>query len=149
MVKEYLEKLQDELFNKKIELSNQIIDLNNQYKESVEMIKLLEESNDPTFDGFTPREVNSFNRMKVEELKQNQISISRQSEEKKEKLSKIEADISEINAVIKAENLMLQNIKMISEKIDICNDLVVLERYQCKLELTEIKEMLDKMLNSI
>jgi uncharacterized protein YlbG (UPF0298 family) len=38
MVRQYLEKLQDELFIKKIEISNQILDLNNQYKESVEMI---------------------------------------------------------------------------------------------------------------
>ena len=75
MVKQYLEKIQEQLLVKKIETSNQIIDLSNQYKETVELIKLLEESDDPTFDGFTPREVNSFNRSKVEELKQSQIII--------------------------------------------------------------------------
>lgn len=149
MVRQYLEKLQDELFIKKIEISNQILDLNNQYKESVEMIKLLEESDDPTFDVFTPREVNNFNRLKVEELKYSQISILHDIDVKKQELNKVEADITEINVVLKTEISTLQNIKALSEKVEKCYDLVVLERYQCKIELAEMKKMIDKMLKNI
>jgi two-component system sensor histidine kinase DegS len=75
MVKQYLEKIQNDLFVKKIEIKNQIMDLNNQYKETIEMIKLLEEADDPTFDAFTPRQVNNFNRSKVAELKEIQIYL--------------------------------------------------------------------------
>ena len=113
------------------------------------MIKLLEESDDPTFDVFTPREVNNFNRLKVEELKQGQISILHDIDVKKQELNKVEADITEINAVLKIEISTLQNIKVLSEKVEKCYDLVVLERYQCKIELAEMKEMIDEMLKNI
>jgi two-component system sensor histidine kinase DegS len=145
MVKQYLEKIQNDFFVKKIEIKNQIMDLNNQYKESIEMIKLLQESDDPTFDVFTPREVNSFNRVKVDELKESQVSIQSQLVIKKEELRKIEEDIEEVNNVLKNENSTIQKMKIFSEKIDKCLELVVLERYQCKMELSEMKEMIDEI----
>jgi hypothetical protein len=42
----------------------------------------------------------------------------------------------------------LDDIKL-SEKVEKCYDLVVLERYQCKIELAEMKEMIDEMLKNI
>ena len=145
MVKQYLEKIQNDLFVKKIEITNQIMDLNNQYKEAIEMIKLLQETDDPTFDVFTPREVNHFNRMKVDELKESQVLIQKQLEDKKGELQKVEDDIAEVNNILKNENSTIQKLKVFSEKIDKCLELVVLERYQCKIELSEMKTLIEEI----
>lgn len=149
MVKQYLEKIQDNLFSKKLEISNYIIDLNNQYKETIEMIKLLEEVDDPTFDAFTPRQVNNFNRSKVAELKENQIYLLNQIDVKKQELSQIELEIIEINNVIKIENFNIHNIKVLSEKIEKCYDSMTLENCQQKKAFDEMRKVTDEILNNI
>ena len=72
MVKEYLEKIKEQFLEQKIEVSKRVNELSNKYKENVEFIKLLEETNDPNFESFTPREVNGFNRTKIAELEKMQ-----------------------------------------------------------------------------
>jgi len=101
MVKLYLEKIREQLLDKKIDVSNRITELSNQYKENTEFIKLLDETNDPNFEAFTPREVNAFNRTKISELEQHQKQLTEELEIARAELTDIENDIYELNSVIK------------------------------------------------
>ena len=65
MVKEYLEKTRDGFINRRQVILNDVQALENRFKENIQMIQILEDTNDPTFESFTPREVNSYNRTKI------------------------------------------------------------------------------------
>ncbi|MBQ5676681.1 MAG: hypothetical protein IIV45_16755, partial [Lachnospiraceae bacterium] len=54
MVKEYLEKTRESFMNRRAVLMDQLTSVENLYKENLKMIQLLENSNDPTFEEFSP-----------------------------------------------------------------------------------------------
>ena len=95
MIKEYLEKIQDQLYQNKIEVYNKLMNYETTYKENTEMIRILEESNNLTFQEFTPRELNSFSSGKVIELKQSQKLLLLDIEETKLELKKAEEEIKQ------------------------------------------------------
>lgn len=59
MIREYLEKIQKELIDQKRETEKKIISLENTEKENIKFIELLDETNDPNYEAFTPRTVNA------------------------------------------------------------------------------------------
>ena len=67
MVVSYLEKTKEEFFETKTSLTEELTAVQNHYKENLKMIQLLEDSNDPNYESFTPREVNSYNKEKLRE----------------------------------------------------------------------------------
>lgn len=75
MVISYLEKLQNEYLQEKLDAEKALSDLQIHLRENIEFIKLLEETNDPNYESFTPREVNSKNKVKILELREEQKSI--------------------------------------------------------------------------
>ena len=104
MVKEYLEKIRRYLFEKRIEASNKLMDLSNKYKENVALMKLLDESNDPVFESFTPREINSFNRGKIVEIKESQKQLIADIKIVEDRLKQLDVDIEEVDNVIRTYN---------------------------------------------
>ena len=114
MVKEYLEKIKEQFLEQKIEVSKRVNELSNKYKENVEFIKLLEETNDPNFESFTPREVNGFNRTKIAELEKMQKILTEELAQARSELGKLDEDIYEINSVIKVAR---ENVNSVSNKI--------------------------------
>lgn len=78
MVKEYLEKTRDEFLDTKCNLSEKLVSAENHYKENLKIIQMLEESSDTGFEAFSPREVNSYNRSKISELKEEQKLVEPQ-----------------------------------------------------------------------
>ena len=54
MIREYLEKIQKELIDQKRETEKKIISLENTEKENIKFIELLDETNDPNYEAFTP-----------------------------------------------------------------------------------------------
>ena len=58
-------------------------------------------NDDPNFESFTPRPVNSFNKTKIIELKEEQKVIEQDLIELKEKVSAIEKEIEEVTEVIR------------------------------------------------
>lgn len=101
MVKEYLQSYLNELLEKKINAEQESASLENRIKENLAFIELLEEKNDPNYESFTPREVNSSNKKKIAELKDEQKSLVFRSEEQKEKIADLDAKIDELNSVIR------------------------------------------------
>ena len=68
MVEEYIQKIYEELLKEEQDSAKRISDLQIHLKETQAMIHLLEETNDPNFESFTPRKVNSRNKQKIDEL---------------------------------------------------------------------------------
>ena len=101
MVVSYLEKIRDKFLNERIELNSQLSMLLNEQRENVEIIKMLEINDDPNFEAFTPRQVNSFNKTKVMELKERQKVLDKEIESCKQNINDINNEIEEITLVIK------------------------------------------------
>ncbi len=101
MVKEYLEKTKEQFHEDRIVLIKKKSEYQDKLKENIQMIQLLEESEDPNVEAFTPREVNHFNKEKIKELAEEQKEISKQLKIVDRELAKIDRKVDEINSVIK------------------------------------------------
>lgn len=101
MVVTYLEKLREDLQEEHINFSTKLSIANNELKENIEILKILEFNIDRNLESFTPRQVDGFNKRKIEELKLEQSSIKEKINELSEKLINLEKNISELNKVIK------------------------------------------------
>lgn len=101
MVVSYLEKIREKFQNELIDLNLLLNKAISEQRENTEIIKLLEVNNDPNFESFTPRPVNSFNKTKIIELKEEQKVLELKIEELKQKIQDIENELDEINEVIK------------------------------------------------
>ncbi len=62
---------------------------------------MLEESSDTGFEAFSPREVNSYNRSKISELKEEQKLVEPQIKVLRKQISDVDCKLDEINSVIK------------------------------------------------
>ena len=101
MVVNYLEKIREKFQNELIEVRLLLNKKLSEQRENIEIIKLLEMNDDPNFESFTPRPVNSFNKTKIIELKEEQKVIEQDLIELKEKVSAIEKEIEEVTEVIR------------------------------------------------
>ena len=101
MVVNYLEKIREKFQNELIDLNLLLNKALAEYRENIEIIKLLEMNNDPNFESFTPRPVNSFNKTKILELKEEKKILECKITELKGKVEAVEKEISEVTEVIK------------------------------------------------
>ncbi len=101
MVCSYLEKLQDEYLQEKLNVEKEIANLKIRLKENIEFIKLLEENSDPNYESFTPREVHSKNKDKINELKLEQKEILEELDHMKPLYDESVKKLDEINSVLK------------------------------------------------
>ena len=101
MVKEYLENTREELLQKRVNALDSKKSLENHLKENMKFIQLLEESHDPNYAAFTPREVNSRNLQQIKELQEEQKTITNDLENVQREISDLDHQIDEINSVIK------------------------------------------------
>ena len=65
MVREYLEKTKLQFEQKKESIIEQIHLCENKKKENIKFIQMLEETNDSSYEAFSPRETNVFNHRKI------------------------------------------------------------------------------------
>ena len=72
MVREYLEKTRNEFYDSRQGLIEKLTTAENHYKENIKLIQMLEDSSDENYEAFTPREVNSYNKNKIREIKEEQ-----------------------------------------------------------------------------
>ncbi len=101
MVIQYLNKIRDKYQEQRYEVNAELTTALNHEKENREIIKLLEVNDDPNFESFTPRQVNSFNKAKILELKEEQKELQVQIEELRNRLELIDKDIEEVSNVIR------------------------------------------------
>ena len=101
MVREYLEKTRDEFLVSKSSLIEKLTSAENHFKENFKIIEMLEDTNDTSYEAFTPREVNTYNRKKIAELNEEQKLIEAQIKILHKQISDIDCDIAEISSVLK------------------------------------------------
>lgn len=104
MVVGYLEKLQSTYMEELLVIEKRMMELEIQLRENIEFIKLLDETNDPNFESFTPRKVNAKNKDKICELKEEQKSILQSMEEEKLCYNKAKERLDELNEVLEVTN---------------------------------------------
>ena len=101
MVREYLENYLNDLLEKRIQLEKEYGDLENRIRENIEFINLLEEKNDPNYESFTPRTVNSANKKKIQELNLEQKELSEAAKKKKAEVNACYTKVAELTGVIR------------------------------------------------
>ena len=101
MVCTYLEKLQEEYLEEKIQIDKSIANKEKKIKENIEYIKYLDESTDVCYESFSPRNVNDKNKTQIQELKEKQKDILHKMNEEKNKQAEIIQKMDELSSVIK------------------------------------------------
>ena len=91
MVRDYLEKTKQQFLDEREELVKQETMLSNHMKENIKLIQLLDETNDPNYEAFTPREVNPYNRNRIHDLEEEQKAVMVQLNDVRVSLSEIDS----------------------------------------------------------
>lgn len=131
MVITYLTKLQEEYLQEKLESEKELNRLQLKSRETEKFILLLEETNDPNYESFTPREVNSRNKKKILELEEEQKEIQESIAREKTHFDSCQEKLAELEQVIKeAKNTAARN------ELDIFNN----EKYRASVLETQENE---------
>lgn len=131
MVIAYLTKLQEEYLQEKLESEKELNRLQLKSRETEKFILLLEETNDPNYESFTPREVNSRNKKKILELEKEQKEIQESIAREKTHFDSCQEKLAELEQVIKeAKNTAARN------ELDIFNN----EKYRASVLETQENE---------
>lgn len=151
MVKSYLKNLREDFLKEKIDISNRLDNLSNQYKENSLHIKLLEETEDPNFESFTPREVNRFNKRKLAELNEEQILLQEEIDSYKDMLSKSNDKISEVSTIIKSihesKEEFVSELELLSNRVSsVLNEENNLSNLEYREELKYLKSKLEELI---
>lgn len=176
MVIEYLQQIKDSYFEQKHALEKQLNLLEIQLKENTGMIKMLEETNDSCYELFTPRNVNSKNKAKINELIEEQKTINESIENLKNSIKEYSSKIEQLDQIVEEENreieivqeyteaMTLQNIVSEDEKIEssednlldsmmnilnrveLCSQLIDIDPVRCRLELSSVMKILTDLI---
>ncbi len=101
MVVAYLEKLREDFQEEYINFTTEMNIAKNELKENIEIIKILEANIDRNFESFTPRQVDGFNKRKIDELKIEQSNIQDKLNMLSTQIMMLDEKIDELNKVIK------------------------------------------------
>ena len=176
MVIEYLQQIKDSYFEQKHALEKQLNLLEIQLKENTGMIKMLEETNDSCYELFTPRNVNSKNKAKINELMEEQKSINESIDNLKNSIKEYSSKIEQLDQIVEeeyreieivqeyTEAMTLQNIvsedekiessednlldgmKNILNRVELCSRLIDIDPVRCRLELSSIMKILTDLI---
>lgn len=175
MVIEYLQQIKDSYFEQKHALEKQLNLLEIQLKENTGMIKMLEETNDSCYELFTPRNVNSKNKAKINELMEEQKSINESIENLKNSIKEYSSKIEQLDHIVEEENReieivqeyteamtqlnivsedekessednLLDSMKNILNRVELCSQLIDIDPVRCRLELSSIMKILTDLI---
>ena len=175
MVIEYLQQIKDSYFEQKHGLEKQLNLLEIQLKENTGMIKMLEETNDSCYELFTPRNVNSKNKAKINELMEEQKSINESIENLKNSIKEYSSKIEQLDQIVKEENReieivqeyteimtqqnivsedekessednLLDSMKNILNRLELCSRLIDIDPVRCRLELSSVMKILTDLI---
>ena len=175
MVIEYLQQIKDSYFEQKHALEKQLNLLEIQLKENTEMIKMLEETNDSCYELFTPRNVNSKNKAKINELMEEQKSINESIENLKNSIKEYSSKIEQLDQIVEEENReieivqeyteamtqqnivsedekessednLLDSMKNILNQVELCSQLIDIDPVRCRLELSSVMKILTDLI---
>lgn len=175
MVIEYLQQIKDSYFEQKHALEKQLNLLEIQLKENTGMIKMLEETNDSCYELFTPRNVNSKNKAKFNELMEEQKSINESIENLKNSIKEYSSKIEQLDQIVEEENReieivqeyteamtqqnivsddekessednLLDGIKNVLNRVELCSRLIDIDPVRCRLELSSVMKILTDLI---
>ena len=175
MVIEYLQQIKDSYLEQKHALEKQLNLLEIQLKENTGMIKMLEETNDSCYELFTPRNVNSKNKAKINELMEEQKSINESIENLKNSIKEYSSKIEQLDQIVKEENReieivqeytetmtqqnivsedekessednLLDSMKNILNRVELCSRLIDIDPVRCRLELSSVMKILTDLI---
>lgn len=175
MVIEYLQQIKDSYFEQKHALEKQLNLLEIQLKENTGMIKMLEETNDSCYELFTPRNVNSKNKAKINELMEEQKSINESIENFKNSIKEYSSKIEQLDQIVEEENReieivqeytetmtqqnivsedekessednLLDSMKNILNRVELCSQLIDIDPVRCRLELGSVMKILTDLI---
>lgn len=175
MVIEYLQQIKDSYFEEKHALEKQLNLLEIQLKENTGMIKMLEETNDSCYELFTPRNVNSKNKAKINELMEEQKSINESIENLKNSIKEYSSKIEQLDQIVEEENReieivqeyteamtqqnivsddekessednLLDGIKNVLNRVELCSRLIDIDPVRCRLELSSVMKILTDLI---
>ena len=175
MVIEYLQQIKDSYFEQKHALEKQLNLLEIQLKENTGMIKMLEETNDSCYELFTPRNVNSKNKAKINELMEEQKSINESIENLKNSIKEYSSKIEQLDHIVEEENReieivqeyteamtqlnivsedekessednLLDSMKNILNRVELCSRLIDIDPVRCRLELSSVMKILTDLI---
>ena len=175
MVIEYLQQIKDSYFEQKHALEKQLNLLEIQLKENTGMIKMLEETNDSCYELFTPRNVNSKNKAKINELMEEQKSINESIDNLKNSIKEYSSKIEQLDQIVEEENReieivqeyteamtqqnivsddekkssednLLDGIKNVLNRVELCSRLIDIDPVRCRLELSSIMKILTNLI---
>ena len=175
MVIEYLQQIKDSYFEQKHALEKQLNLLEIQLKENTGMIKMLEETNDSCYELFTPRNVNSKNKAKINELMEEQKTINESIENLKNSIKEYSSKIEQLDQIVKEENReieivqeytetmtqqnivsddekkssednLLDGIKNVLNRVELCSRLIDIDPVRCRLELSSVMKILTDLI---
>ena len=175
MVIEYLQQIKDSYFEQKHALEKQLNLLEIQLKENTGMIKMLEETNDSCYELFTPRNVNSKNKAKINELMEEQKSINESIENLKNSIKEYSSKIEQLDQIVEEENReieivqeyteamtqqnivsedekessednLLDGIKNVLNRVELCSRLIDIDPVRCRLELGSVMKILTDLI---
>ena len=176
MVIEYLQQIKDSYFEQKHALEKQLNLLEIQLKENTGMIKMLEETNDSCYELFTPRNVNSKNKAKINELMEEQKSINESIENLKNSIKEYSSKIEQLDQIVEEENReieivqeyteamtqqntvsedekiessednLLDGMKNILKRVELCSRLIDIDPVRCRLELSSVMKILTDLI---
>lgn len=175
MVIEYLQQIKDSYFEQKHALEKQLNLLEIQLKENTGMIKMLEETNDSCYELFTPRNVNSKNKAKINELMEEQKSINESIENLKNSIKEYSSKVEQLDQIVEEENREIEivqeyteamtrqnivsedekessednlrdSIKNILNRVELCSQLIDIDPVRCRLELSSVMKILTDLI---
>lgn len=175
MVIEYLQQIKDSYFEQKHALEKQLNLLEIQLKENTGMIKMLEETNDSCYELFTPRNVNLKNKAKINELMEEQKSINESIENLKNSIKEYSSKIEQLDQIVEEENReieivqeyteamtqqnivsedekessednLLDSMKNILNRVELCSQLIDIDPVRCRLELSSVMKILTDLI---
>ena len=175
MVIEYLQQIKDSYFEQKHGLEKQLNLLEIQLKENTGMIKMLEETNDSCYELFTPRNVNSKNKAKINELMEEQKTINESIENLKNSIKEYSSKIEQLDQIVEeenreieivqeyteamtqqnivsedekesSENNLLDSMMNILNRVVLCSQLIDIDPVRCRLELSSVMKILTDLI---
>ncbi len=166
MVNDFLKKYQEELISDRIQIKEDLDLLETKIKEEKKFLDLLEESNESYFKEFTPRNINSKNNKKAEEIRQYLSELNLQLENKSNQLKFYDGRLVELNALISntavinrpgdssinpsendvsnnnisqnVDSIQLSDRKNLKATLLTLKDLILLDPYRAQIELEKI-----------
>ena len=172
MVIEYLEKIYQEMYERKVSLERDYKKIELLLKENAQFIDTLENSLDKNYESFSPRDINRESYEKIEALKEEKSIIEKDSEELKERILNLTEHLVELEEVLQnlrestreekekevlieeedkilLHDSMVQSLTGMIHKIELCTKLMDVDKVRCKLELQNMSKTMKKMIEDI